>query len=156
MRKIEFSELLTFVTSDTDLPVDVSEDEDDIKVFGFTGDSVPYIYSTFDTRGGTQLDSVSIYTEPMLVYRSMNPLVRVSADQAELELNGKNTDITYTIELSVREEEQTYAVNLTIPEGLSFPADSWSYQLGDSGAASGVILCGDTELLSLIGLPEGP
>lgn len=149
-----FSQLLIFETSGADLPVDVSEDEDDIKVFGFTGDSVPYIYSTFDTRGGTQLDSVFIYTEPMLVYNSMNPLVRVSADQAELELNGKNTDITYTIELSVREEDQTYEVELTIPEGLSFPADSWSYQLGDSGAASGVILCGDTELLSLIGLPE--
>ena len=151
----EFSEpSLTFVTSDADLPVDVSEDEDDIKVFGFTGDSVPYIYSTFDTRGGTQLDSVSIYTEPMLVYRSMNPLVSVSADPIELELNGKNTDITYTIELSVREEDQTYEAELTIPEGLSFPADSWSYQLGDSDAESGVILCGDTELLSLSGLPE--
>lgn len=152
----EFSEpSLTFVTSDADLLVDVSEDEDedDIKVFGFIEDSAPYIYSTFDTRGGQEV-TAEIYTEPMLVYRSMNPLVRVSADQAELELNGKNTDITYTIELSVREEDQTYAVNLTIPEGLSFPADSWSYQLGDSGAASGVILCGDTELLSLIGLPE--
>lgn len=151
-----FSQLLIFETSGADLPVDVSEDEDedDIKVFGFTGDSVPYIYSTFDTRGGTQLDSVSIYTEPMLVYRSMNPLVSVSADPIELELNGKNTDITYTIELSVREEDQTYEAELTIPEGLSFPADSWSYQLGDSDAESGVILCGDTELLSLSGLPE--
>lgn len=149
-----FSQLLIFETSGADLPVDVSEDEDDIKVFGFTGDSVPYIYSSFGTRGGTQLDSVPIYTEPMLVYNSMNPLVSVSADLTNLELNGKNTDITYTIELSVREEDQTYAVNLTIPEGLSFPADSWSYQLGDSGAESGVILCGDTELLSLSGLPE--
>ena len=149
-----FSQLLIFETSGADLPVDVSEDEDDIKVFGFTGDSVPYIYSTFDTRGGTQLDSVSIYTEPMLVYNSMNPLVSVSADPIELELNGKNTDITYTIELSVREEDQTYEVELTIPEGLSFPADSWSYQPGDSGTASGVLLCGDTELLSLSGLPE--
>lgn len=151
----KFSEpSLTFVTSDADLLVDVSEDEDDIKVFGFTENDAPYIYSSFGTRGGTLLDSVPIYTEPMLVYNSMNPLVRVSADQAELELNGKNTDITYTIELSVREEDQTYEVELTIPEGLSFPADSWSYQPGDSGAASGVLLCGDTELLSLIGLPE--
>ena len=151
----EFSEpSLTFVTSDTDLLVDVSEDEDDIKVFGFTGDSVPYIYSPFNTHGGQKL-SAEIYTEPMLVYRSMNPLVRVSADLTNLELNGKNTDITYTIELSVREEDQTYEVELTIPEGLSFPADSWSYQPGDSGAASGVLLCGDTELLSLSGLPEG-
>ena len=150
----EFSEpSLTFVTSDADLLVDVSEDEDDIKVFGFIEDSAPYIYSTFDTRGGQEV-TAEIYTEPMLVYRSMNPLVSVSADPIELELNGKNTDITYTIELSVREEDQTYAVNLTIPEGLSFPADSWSYQPGDSGAASGVILCGDTELLSLSGLPE--
>ena len=149
-----FSQLLIFETSGADLPVDVSEDEDDIKVFGFTENDAPYIYSSFGTRGGTLLDSVPIYTEPMLVYNSMNPLVRVSADLTNLELNGKNTDITYTIELSVREEDQTYAVNLTIPEGLSFPADSWSYQLGDSGAASGVILCGDTELLSLIGLPE--
>lgn len=151
----KFSEpSLTFVTSDADLLVDVSEDEDDIKVFGFTENDAPYIYSSFGTRGGTLLDSVPIYTEPMLVYNSMNPLVRVSADQAELELNGKNTDITYTIELSVREEDHTYEVELTIPEGLSFPADSWSYQPGDSGAASGVLLCGDTELLSLIGLPE--
>lgn len=146
-----FSQKLTFEASGDDLPVGVSEN--DIKAFGFTGDSVPYIYSPFNTHGGQKL-SAEIYTEPMLVYRSMNPLVRVSADQAELELNGKNTDITYTIELSVREEDQTYAVNLTIPEGLSFPADSWSYQLGDSGAESDVLLCGDTELLSLSGLPE--
>lgn len=153
----EFSEpSLTFVTSDADLLVDVSEDEDedDIKVFGFIEDSAPYIYSTFDTRGGQEV-TAEIYTEPMLVYRSMNPLVRVSAYPTELGLNGGNTDITYTIELSVREEDQTYEVELTIPEGLSFPADSWSYQPGDSGAASGVLLCGDTELLSLSGLPEG-
>ena len=150
----EFSEpSLTFVTSDTDLLVDVSEDDIDIKVFGFT-DQVPDIFSIIGAWDEKKLTAVPIYTEPMLVYNSMNPLVRVSADPIELELNGKNTDITYTIELSVREEDQTYAVNLTIPEGLSFPADSWSYQLGDSGAASGVILCGDTELLSLSGLPE--
>ena len=150
----EFSEpSLTFVTSDTDLLVDVSEDDIDIKVFGFT-DQVPDIFSIIGAWDDKKLTAVPIYTEPMLVYNSMNPLVSVSADPIELELNGANTDITYTIELSVREEDQTYAVKLTIPEGLSFPADSWSYQPGDGGAASGVLLCGDTELLSLSGLPE--
>lgn len=145
------SQKLTFEVSGADLPVDVSED--DIEVFGFT-DQVPDIFSIIDAWDDKKLTTVPIYTEPVLVYRSMNPLVRVSADLTNLELNGKNTDITYTIELSVREEDQTYEVELTIPEGLSFPADSWSYQLGDSGAESGVILCGDTELLSLSGLPE--